>query len=464
MEKVKAISEIKMPHLSETDEESLIVFWHKSEGDIVEKGDVLVEVQTAKAVTEIESDTSGKLVQIHKQRGEVAGEGEILASIETTVDSDKTQIQPEGVSSVSIKNDDIARKGESPTFVKASPRVRKLAEDLGIDLTTITGTGKNGMATVDDVQKAAQGSSVIEAEASIPEKSHSRIIAPPSVRKYAREHGVDLEEIQGSGLNGRIQRADIEKIVQGRLQGVLETNEPVANQDEVERVKLMGTRKVIAKSMSKSKQIIPHVTHFAEADVTDLVAHREKFKELAKAKQIKLTFMPYVVKALISALKEYKELNASVDEAEDYVSYYHFYNIGIAVQTDNGLVVPVVKGADKKSIPALAKEIDRLTQTARDNKLNAAQMSGGTCTITNIGSAGGEWFTPIINYPESAILGIGQITEKPVVRNGAIMIGKMMPLSLSYDHRVIDGVTAQNALNLIKKLLQDPELLIFDLE
>lgn len=234
--------------------------------------------------------------------------------------------------------------------------------------------------------------------------------------------------------------------------------------DDVEIVKLGGFRKAIAKAMTHSKRTIPHVTHFAEADVTALVFHRERLKEVAKSKQINLTFLPYVIKALISALKEFKELNASIDEIEENIFYKNFYNIGIAVQTNNGLVVPVLKNADHKNISGLAKEIEFLTKTARENKLATDQIKDGTCTISNIGSAGGQWFTPIINHPETSILGFGEIIEKPVVRNREIVIGKTLPLSLSYDHRVIDGVIAQNALNHIKKLIEDPELLLLELE
>lgn len=233
---------------------------------------------------------------------------------------------------------------------------------------------------------------------------------------------------------------------------------------DIERVKLAGIRKAIAKAMTHSKQTIPHVTHFSESDVTALVFHRDRLKEAAKSKQIKLTFLPYVIKALISALKEFKELNAAIDEAEETILYKKFYNIGIAAQTNNGLVVPVIKEADTKNISGLAREIEFLTETARENKLTPEHVKGGTCTISNIGSAGGQWFTPVINHPETSILGIGEIIEKPIVKNGEIVIGKMMPLSLSYDHRIIDGVTAQKALNHIKKLLVDPELLLLDLE
>jgi pyruvate dehydrogenase E2 component (dihydrolipoamide acetyltransferase) len=199
-----------------------------------------------------------------------------------------------------------------------------------------------------------------------------------------------------------------------------------------------------------------------EIDVTKLVAHRKKFKEVAAEKGIKLTFLPYVVKALVSALREFPTLNTSIDDAAGEIVQKHYYNIGIAADTDKGLLVPVVKNADRKSVFSVSQEINELAGKARDGKLAPNEMKGASCTITNIGSAGGQWFTPVINHPEVAILGIGRISEKPVVKNGEIVAAPVLALSLSFDHRIIDGATAQYALNHIKRLLNDPELLLME--
>jgi len=214
--------------------------------------------------------------------------------------------------------------------------------------------------------------------------------------------------------------------------------------------------------MVNSKHTAPHVTLMDEVDVTDLVAHRKKFKQVAMNKGIKLTYLPYVVKALTSALREFPVLNASIDDANEEIVYKHYYNIGIAADTDNGLMVPVVKEADRKSIFKISSEINELATKARDGKLSGEEMKGGSCTITNIGSAGGQWFTPVINHPEVAILGIGRIAEKAVVKNGEVAVAPVLALSLSFDHRLIDGATAQNALNHIKRLLNDPQLLVME--
>jgi pyruvate dehydrogenase E2 component (dihydrolipoamide acetyltransferase) len=199
-----------------------------------------------------------------------------------------------------------------------------------------------------------------------------------------------------------------------------------------------------------------------EVDVTELVAHRKKFKDIAAEKEIKLTYLPYVVKALVSTLREFPALNTSFDDETSEVIQKHYFNIGIAADTEKGLMVPVIKNADRKSIFAISDEINGLATKARDGKLTAAEMKGASCSITNIGSAGGQWFTPVINHPEVAILGIGRIAEKPVIKNGEIVAAPVLALSLSFDHRMIDGATAQHALNHIKRLLSQPELLLME--
>ncbi len=199
-----------------------------------------------------------------------------------------------------------------------------------------------------------------------------------------------------------------------------------------------------------------------EVDVTALVAHRKKFKDIAAEKGVKLTYLPYVVKALISTLREFPEFNRSLDDATQEIIQKHYYNIGIAADTEKGLLVPVIKHADRKSVFAVSNEINELATKARESKLAPHEMKGASMSITNIGSAGGQWFTPVINHPEVAILGIGRISEKPVIKNGEIVAAPVLALSLSFDHRMIDGATAQNALNHLKRLLSEPELLLME--
>jgi pyruvate dehydrogenase E2 component (dihydrolipoamide acetyltransferase) len=229
------------------------------------------------------------------------------------------------------------------------------------------------------------------------------------------------------------------------------------------REKLTPMRKAISKAMVNSKHTAPHVTLHDEVEVSKLWDQRKKFKDVAAAQNTKLTFLPYVVRALTATMKKYPVLNASIDDASQEVVYKNYYNIGIATDTANGLYVPNVKDADRKGLFAIADEINAKAALAHEGKLAAEDMRNGTVTISNIGSVGGAWFTPVINYPEVAILGVGTIAQQPVVNaEGEIVVGRMMKLSLSFDHRIVDGATAQQAMNNIKRLLADPELLLME--
>ncbi|GGJ74888.1 pyruvate dehydrogenase E2 component (dihydrolipoamide acetyltransferase) [Anoxybacillus voinovskiensis] len=426
--------EFKLPDIGEGIHEGEIVKWFVKPGDEVNEDDVLCEVQNDKAVVEIPSPVKGKVLEILVNEGTVATVGQTLVTFDAP-----------GYEHLKFKGQDHdepkaeERKEEAPKQPEATP------------------------TAVDP---------------------NRRVIAMPSVRKYAREKGVDIRLVQGTGKNGRVLKSDIDAYLAGRVAATpaveaaeQRAEEQVAPKVEAKpaaapvvlegefpetREKMSGIRRAIAKAMVNSKHTAPHVTLMDEVDVTKLVAHRKKFKEVAAQKGIKLTFLPYVVKALTSALREYPALNTSIDDATEEIIHKHYYNIGIAADTDKGLLVPVVKHADRKSIFALAKEINELATKARDGKLMPNEMKGASCTITNIGSAGGQWFTPVINHPEVAILGIGRISEKPVVRDGEIVIAPVLALSLSFDHRMIDGATAQHALNHIKRLLNDPELLLME--
>lgn len=432
--------DFKLPDIGEGIHEGEIVKWFVKPGDEIKEDDILLEVQNDKAVVEIPSPVEGKILEIKVTEGTVAVVGDVLV----TIDYD----------------------GEIPASAHAHEE-----EDDAVSAPEPQKTETN------EEEPAAQATDVEVDES-------RRIIAMPSVRKYAREKGIDIRKVNGSGDNGRILKTDIDNFGMEKPAGETATadvsNEQPASQQkaasekkavkayepvqgELEtREKMSGIRKAISNAMVNSKHTAPHVTLMDEVDVTDLVTHRKKFKSVASDKGIKLTYLPYVVKALTSALREYPTLNASVDDANEEIVYKHYYNIGIAADTDKGLLVPVVKDADRKSIFKISAEINELATKARDGKLGTDEMKGGSCTITNIGSAGGQWFTPVINHPEVAILGIGRIAEKAVVKDGEIVVAPVLALSLSFDHRIIDGATAQNALNHIKRLLNDPQLLVME--
>ena len=423
----------KLPDIGEGIHEGEIVKWFVKPGDKVQEDDVLCEVQNDKAVVEIPSPVAGTVEEVFVQEGTVAVVGDVLVTFDAP-----------GYENISFKGDE-----EEAQETKEEPKEEAVFVPEAKEIETT---------------------------------SSKRIIAMPSVRKYAREKGVNIAEVVGSGDNGRVLKEDIERFLTNPTGGMNETvektveTEEVGTQEEVKaptpvvlegeypetREKMSGIRKAIAKAMVNSKHTAPHVTLMDEIDVTKLVAHRQKFKGVAAEKGIKLTFLPYVVKALTSALREYPVLNTSIDDENSEIVQKHYYNIGIAADTEKGLLVPVVKNADRKSVFSISNEINELASKAREGKLAPNEMKGASCTITNIGSAGGQWFTPVINHPEVAILGIGRISEKAIVRDGEIVAAPVLALSLSFDHRIIDGVTAQNALNHIKRLLNDPELLLME--
>ncbi|TLS37695.1 dihydrolipoamide acetyltransferase family protein [Pseudalkalibacillus caeni] len=432
--------EFKMPDIGEGIHEGEIVKWFVKPGDEVKEDDVLAEVQNDKAVVEIPCPVDGTVKSINAEEGATVTVGEVIVVFDAEGYEDNAAAEEE-------TTDDQPKADE-----QQKPEADKAKE------------------ANDDAK-----------EPETEEDSDKRVIAMPAVRKYAREKGIDIKKVQGSGKNGRILKEDIDNYQEGGAPQQAEAQEEakaqpadeekaaaqpaaaaVSQQGQETREKFKGMRKAIAKAMVNSKHTAPHVTHLDEVVVTDLVAHRKKFKAMAADKGIKLTYLPYVVKALVSALREYPILNSSIDDANEEIVHKHYYNVGIAADTEAGLVVPVVKDADRKSILTISNEINELAKKARDGKLSGDEMKGSTCTISNLGSAGGAWFTPIINHPDAAILGIGRIEEKPVVQDGEVVVAQVLALSISYDHRLIDGVTAQNALNHIKRLLNDPQLLIME--
>lgn len=426
--------EFKLPDIGEGIHEGEIVKWFVKPGDEVDEDDVLCEVQNDKAVVEIPSPVKGKVLEVLVEEGTVAIVGDTLIKFDAP------------------GYEDLQFKGNES---EEAPKQEVQAE-----------------ATTETAPEATAPAAEVD--------ENRRIIAMPSVRKYAREKGIDIKKVAGSGDNGRIMKSDIDAFLSGgaAVAPAQSAEAPQAASQEAAkapakqpipageypetREKMSGIRKAIAKAMVNSKHTAPHVTLMDEVDVTALVAHRKQFKAVAAEKGIKLTYLPYVVKALTSALREFPALNTSLDDATDEIVHKHYYNIGIAADTDKGLLVPVVKDADRKSIFTISNEINELAGKARDGKLAPNEMKGASCTISNIGSAGGQWFTPVINHPEVAILGIGRIAEKPVVKNGEIVVAPVLAVSLSFDHRMIDGATAQNALNQIKRLLNDPQLLLME--
>lgn len=452
----------RLPELGEGIHEGEIVKWHVKPGDTVEEDQVIMEVQNDKAVVEVPSPVKGKVLELKVTEGTVSVVGDPL--IEFEVEGELPNLPDHG-------------HGEAP----AAETGKEDKMEPGCDIGSQVSANANQPLDTPLAQATATAAPV--------DRKH--VLATPSVRKYAREKGVQLALVPGTGKLGRITREDVDRFLAGgaaapaqaqAAQAQAEAAAPAAQAptgvqqaaaaptvhytaqagEVEERVPLKGIRKAIAKAMVKSAYTAPHVTIFDEVDVTDLVAMRKEAKPLAEERGVKLTYLPFIVKAVVAGLKKFPELNASIDDEKQEIVYKKYYNIGIATSTDDGLVVPVVKAADRKSIFEIAGEIGELAKKARERKATADELKGSTFSITNIGSAGGMFFTPIINYPEVAILGVGRISEKPVVKNGEIVVGQVLSLSLSFDHRLIDGEPAQRFVNYVKQLLENPTLLVME--
>lgn len=438
--------EFRLPDIGEGIHEGEIVKWFVKAGDTIEEDDVLAEVQNDKSVVEIPSPVSGTVEEVLVDEGTIAVVGDVIVKIDAP---DAEEMQFKG----SHSDDSSSKQEEKQEEASAEE------ESTSSSQTQQASTASNQEAEVDE---------------------NKTVKAMPSVRKYARENGVNIKAVTGTGKNGRITKEDVDAYLNGGSTDSASNESAAASSTGNEETstsasqsvpegdfpetteKIPAMRKAIAKAMVNSKHTAPHVTLMDEIDVQELWDHRKKFKEIAAEQGTKLTFLPYVVKALVSALKKYPALNTSFNEEAGEVVHKHYWNIGIAADTDKGLLVPVVKHADRKSIFEISDEINELAVKARDGKLTSDEMKGATCTISNIGSAGGQWFTPVINHPEVAILGIGRIAQKPIVKDGEIIAAPVLALSLSFDHRQIDGATGQNAMNHIKRLLNNPELLLME--
>lgn len=440
-----ALFEYKFPELGEGIHEGEIVKLLVKAGDTVTDETILMEVQNDKAVVEVPCPVEGKVVAVAVKEGQVCNIGELVMTIEVT--------------------------GELP------------AESMHHKTDSHAAPAAVAPAAAAPVPTAAPAAAPTAAPtAAAPSAGAGReVLATPSVRKLAREQGITLAEVTPTGKHGRVTREDVlgfngagtaaapEAAAEPAAVAAAGGNAPAAAAQQVvtgdrveERVPFKGIRKIIANAMVKSVYTAPHVTLMDEIDVSALVALRERTKPLAEKKGVKLTYLPFIVKALVAACRQFPALNAMIDEEKQEIVYKKYYNIGIATDTDNGLLVPVIHDADRKNIWSIASSIKDLAVRGREGKLAPNEMKGGTISITNIGSVGGMFFTPVINFPEVAILGAGRITEKPVVKNGQIVAAHVMALSLSFDHRIVDGATAQSFLNYIKQLLADPELLVLE--
>ena len=427
--------QFKLPDIGEGIAEGEIVKWFVKVGDTINEDDTLLEVQNDKSVEEIPSPVTGVVKNILVSEGTVATVGDVLVEIDAPGHNGPAAAAPasapaqEAAPAASPSAATVVTASNPNKRVLAMPSVRQYAREKDVDITLVTPTGKGGRVVKEDIDQFLAGGA--PSQAATPAATTPEVAAKPAA---APAKAPEAKKPFTSNL------------------GELETRE-----------KMSATRKAISKAMVNSKHTAPHVTLHDEVEVSKLWDQRKKFKEVAAANGTKLTFLPYIVKALTTTVKKYPILNASIDDATQEIVYKHYYNIGIATDTDHGLYVPNVKDADRKGLFAIADEINAKAKLAHEGKLSAEDMRNGSITISNIGSVGGGWFTPVINYPEVAILGVGTISQQPIVNaEGELAIGRVMKLSLSFDHRIVDGATAQQAMNNIKRLLADPELLLME--
>lgn len=421
-----ATFEFKLPDLGEGVMEGELVKWHVKEGDTVKEDQVLAEVMTDKATVTVPSPKAGRVVKTHGKEGEMAKVHQLLVTLEI--------------------------EGAAPAQA--------------------AGHGAHGAAAAPVSAPAASAAPAAAAAASNgAPASATKVLATPVTRRMAREHGLDLAAIAGSGPQGRVTKADVVAALEGGAQKNVVTPAapqqarpaapPVASGRADERIPLRGLRKKIAEKMVRSKFTMPHFAFVEEVDATELVALRARLNaQLAAAgEKMKLNYLPFIIKATIAALKKFPHLNANFDEATQELVVRGEYNIGMAVATPDGLTVAVVKDADRLTLAELAQETARLGAAARERKLKMEELSGGTFTITSLGQSGGLFATPIINHPEVGIMGVHKLKQRPVVKDGQVVVRDMMNLSLSCDHRVIDGSVAADFVYEVIKYLEKPDLL-----
>lgn len=465
-----AAKEFKLPDLGEGLKEGTLVGWKVKEGDNVAAEQAIAEVETDKATTELPSPFAGKVTKLHYKPGDVIPVGKVIMTVEA-----------EGAAAPAAKAPAKAAPAKpAPAAAKVAPAPAKPAPV----------PAKAAPAPAAPVAKAPAPAPAAPAspQRSLPAAAAvlnpSTILAAPATRKLAREKGVELKNVRGTGPGGRVTQEDVLSFASGGFQTLDDTIAPITQHSsegngltfprpmlpdftrfgESERKPASPIRRRIVQAMTISSQVTAAVTYTDEADITALEQFRVDAKDITKERGIKLTSLAVVAKACAAALQRFPDFNASYDDDKQEVVYKKYYHIGIAVDSPAGLLVPVLRHADHRPISELATEIVSLAEAARTGKIQREQMQGGTFTITNIGVIGGLSFTPVINWPEVAILGLGRTQERLAFdKDGKTVIAKkMMPLCLTFDHRLIDGALAARFVNAVKEYLENPLLLLMD--
>jgi len=415
-----ATFELKLPDIGEGVQEGEIVKWLVQPGDVVKEDQVVVEVMTDKATVSVPTPRGGKVVQTFGKEGEVAKVHHLLVTLEVD--------------------------GAAPAATASN--------------------GHHAAAAPAPVQAPAGGA--------VARASNEKVLATPVTRRMAREHGLDLSTIPGTGPQGRITKVDVEAALAGKGNAAVATGPavaarapaaPIPSSAADQRIPLKGLRKKIAEKMVRSKFTAPHYTFVEEVDASSLVAFRNRINAqlAAGGDKTKVSFLPFFCKAVVAAMRQFPQVNANFDDASQELVVRGEFNFGIAASTDEGLTVPVVRGVDRLSIKGLAAEVVRLADAARNRRLKMEELSGGTFTLTSLGQTGGLFATPVINYPEVAIMGVHRMRKRPLVVGDEVVIRDVMNLSFSFDHRVIDGAVGAEFAYAVIRLLETPELLFVDM-
>jgi pyruvate dehydrogenase E2 component (dihydrolipoamide acetyltransferase) len=433
------MQEFKLPDLGEGMQEAEVVEWLVKAGDTLKLDQTMVKVETDKAVVEIPSPVAGRVVEIRVQDGQVAKVGDVLVVFENATSANggsattPHRFTPGSATSQSANiptSDPVSQKPATKQRVLAAPAVRKLAFELGVDLEKVTPSHPNGRVSIEDVR-------------SYTERDGATSGLPTS--PIPEEHEAAKQSVSNAT------HAIIQKVEQ-----------PVSPLQD-ERQPLKGLRKRIAEHMERSWRTIPHATAFDEVDGGAIATLRESLKPLAEKRGVRLTYIPLLIKLLIPLLKEFPIFNASLDEESREIIYKRSYHIGVATASSEGLLVPILRNADHLTLMEITSNLEHLIEGAKKRTLSLSELSGSTFTLNNVGSFGGSTGTPIINYPEVAILAVGRLQDKAVVQQGTVIVRPMMPLALSFDHRLIDGAMAGAFLARFKELVETPQQLMLDM-
>jgi pyruvate/2-oxoglutarate dehydrogenase complex dihydrolipoamide acyltransferase (E2) component len=451
--------EFKLPDIGEGVTEGEIVNWLVKVGDGVKEDQDLVEVMTDKATVTIGAPKAGKIAELKGEVGDVVPVGQTLVVFDL---------------------DGGAPAAEAPAAKPAAPAAKAAAAPAGKPAPAVPAAAartpessgapaprETNASAVGDIKETLPGMSPAPSSG---EYFNDKPLAAPATRKLARELDVDLRKVQPSGSNQRVTREDVEGHARG---GNGAASAPKAAADAApasaprhveavgdEHVPIRGMRRRVFENMARAKRTAAHFTYFEECEVSELIALRGRIKGLAEKEGVKLSYLPLIIKAVVAALRKNPTLNAIVDDEKMELVLKKTYDIGIAVATDNGLIVPVLRGVDRLSILDIAREIDRLSSEARQGKTRREDLGGSSFTVTSLGKLGGSFATPVINYPEVAILYVPEMKQKPVVKDGQIVVGNVMNLGVSFDHRVIDGHTGASFVQEVVELLQDPDRLL----